>query len=310
MSRKLKSDRFTYQDFQRWMIFVSLFLSVFLLSSLMATRSHADNKPVTSQEETTQQSNQVIANTIDYDNEVRHTRWNVNYFSILFGPGVGDFSSYQPTEDGTHDPNRPVLTKNFLNLGYDVDDNVRITASAYWLYQPVLGQDFVLRDPSLRVSHAALINTGPLNLYADLRAHFPVTTESRDEDMLAGFQSVQVLSYRIGDSRLTLGSYASERLNVFGSRGNGDDFTIYLGPNAYYQMTPTLALTALYEINGSHAFGQKIGELNDDGSDFETGVSWDINPSINLSPYLNFRTDTPVNADTTSIGATFSWQLI
>src|SRR5690606_7855533 len=80
-------------------------------------------------------------------------RFGVNYFFIFYGPSIGSPSSFQPRPNGEPDLGRPVVLKNFMTLSYAMSRDVGVSGTAYWHYQPVLGQDFTMRDPYLRVSH-------------------------------------------------------------------------------------------------------------------------------------------------------------
>jgi hypothetical protein len=235
---------------------------------------------------------------------------NANYFGILYGPSVRDPSSYQPRAEGGADTNKPVIVKNFLNLGYNITNEVAVTGSAYWLWQPVMKQQMQLQDPFVRVSHNSIWSTEQFNLYGDLRFHFPVTTVSRENQLHFGVQSVQVLTYAVPGSRLTLGTYGSVRVNSFGGQGYGKDLELYIAPNVAYQVAPTVALTVLYEMQSSHYYGDSSFPLVNDGSDLEPGISWDISPSLMLNPYLHVPVGKQTSLNSTSFGMMLNWILL
>lgn len=235
---------------------------------------------------------------------------SVNYFGILYGPSVTEPTSHQPTANGIPDPERPVFVKNYMTLGYSMSDTLMVSASAYWTWIPVQGQNFAMRDPYLRIANTSLISSGNFNLYADARVHLPVTTISRQNDMLMGFQAFQISSYQVGTSRLSVGAYTSARMNVFGSSGYGPDLELYLGPNLTYQVSPKVGLTLLYEMGMSHMYGDAPFQFVNDGTDLEPGVNWEITPNLAVNPYLHLTTGEKVTLKTTSFGMTLSWILI
>jgi hypothetical protein len=237
-------------------------------------------------------------------------RLDLTYFMIFFGPSVTQPSDYQPTATGTPDPNRPVLTKNFLTLGYNVSDQVQVSASGSFTFVPTLGQEFIMKDPYLRIAHNSLISTDNFNLYGDFRVHMPVTFESRNADMLAGFQVFNIAWYQFPGSRLAAGLFTSARLNVYGGLGEGDDVELYVGPNLYYQLASNVALTLLFESGTSHKYSTPAFQFATDGTDIEPGVSWDITPKLNVAPYLTILTDGGVSLKKTSIGMTLNWAML
>ena len=253
---------------------------------------------------------EVTSEQIENQSETPNSKYSLNYFGILYGPSVQDPSSFQPTINGEPDPERPVIMKNFLWVNYNLTNEIAVAPSAYFIYQPVLGQQVELRDPFLRISHSSVLHTEQFNLYADIRWHIPVSNFSRESDLRTGIQTYQVASYTIPSSRFTFGAYVSERVNFYGRRGNGNDFELYLGPNVNYQLSPKVALTMLYEATASHALGDPAFQFNNDGTDLEPGVSWDITQNLNFNPYLNFYTGGKVNLRSTAVGALIAWRLI
>jgi hypothetical protein len=236
---------------------------------------------------------------------------SINYFGIFYGGAVSDpGSGFQPNYAGDQNENAPVHLRNFLALNYGVTQEIGVSAVGYWAWQPAMDQAFQLRDPFLRMSHNSIVSIGNLNLYGDLRLHMPVSTVSREYDMLFGAQTVQALTYGFENSDLSLGLYASQRMNWFGSQGYGNDTEFYLAPCVSYQLASNVALNVLYEMQASHPYGNSFGTLNNDGTDLEPGVIWDITPNLMLNPYLHFLTGGKVNMDTTSFGMMMSWNML
>lgn len=224
------------------------------------------------------------------------------YFGIFYGPSIEKPTRYQPTEDGVRDPNRPVMLKNFVGLGYNITDHIRVTPTAYWLWMPSGGGAYSIQDPFLRVSDDSIFATDEFNLYGDVRYHAPVSNFSKSADINGSFQSVQVATFVPQGSRWLMGLYGSERYYSYGKKGFGNDFELYIGPNVGYQLDPKLQLTMLYETNLVHQYGTNPSTMDGDGTDLQTGVSWDVSPNVNFHPYVSVY---PGNLalKTTSLGA-------
>jgi hypothetical protein len=231
-----------------------------------------------------------------------------SYYAIFYGPALKGTSKFQPQPNGEPNPLAPLLAKNYASLGYALDDRHFISGTAYWILTPLYEQSrSAMRDPYLRVGNAKLVNSGPFNWYADLRVHFPVTTESRDSDMLSGLQTFHIWTYDF-NRFLTAGLYGSARMNIFGGQGSGHDLELYAGPNLNFAVSRKLSLTLLYEANLVHNFGAPALTFANDGNDLEPGVSWDALPNLNLNPYLNLYPDN-LSLRSTSFGMLLNWAI-
>ena len=234
----------------------------------------------------------------------------MSYYAIFYGPSVQDPSLLQPNERGEQSADRPLLLKNYLTLGYDFNREVEMSATAYGTLVPVAGHSAVLHDPYLRIAFNSIAHTDKINLYGDVRLHLPTSTDSKNADLRSGIQLFQITSMIPSDSRFGFGIYTSERVNFYGPAGNGSDLVLYVGPNISYQVSNSIALTTLYEMGASHTYGDETWGLNNDGTDLEPGVSWDITPNLNVNPYLNIYTGNQVTLQSTSIGMTLSWKML
>ncbi len=236
---------------------------------------------------------------------------SLNYTNILFGPSLDGPSSFQPNAYGQPDINRPVFMKNFLSVAYSFNESWAITGTGYWLYRPVLGQELIMQDPFIRLSHAHLIHTDwGLNLYSDARVHFGVSNDSRNADLLTGAQGFSLLSWQIAQSRAMVGLRFSVRGNLYGPRGSGTDVELWFAPEAAYQLAPTLAATLLYEMGASHQFGDRSTFYTNDGTALEPGISWDPTPNVTINPYLVINTGGKITLASTSVGMFLTWTIL
>ncbi len=234
---------------------------------------------------------------------------NMNYYGIFYGPSLGEFGSYQAGPVGP-DHDRPILLKNFLNVGHSFNQDISLYGSAYWLWQPVENKGMQLMDPFLRLSYNSIFYKNGFNLYGDVRAHFPVTSFSRDCDMLFGLQTFEALTYEVPASRFTLGLYTSQRTNFFGEYGLGNDLELYFAPNINYQLSRTVTLTLMYEYQKSHFFGMAPFHFYGDETDIAPGLSWDVTPNLMVNPYFNIQTTKEVSLRSTSFGMMVNLNLL
>lgn len=230
-----------------------------------------------------------------------------NYYGIFYGPSVSNPTYYQVSPNGQLDTTRPIFMKNFLTVGYNLNDTWAVAATGWWTTAPIQGQGFILQDPQARIANNSIFHTDEFNWYGDVRAHFPVTYASRELDELAGIQTFHYLSYTGVGSRWTYSLALSARYNIYGNQGSGDDVELYAAPGINFQMTPTFALTCLYEVGANHLYGEVPGVLNNNGTDLEPGISWQILSAVNFNPYLTLFPGNSLNWRSTSVGATLSW---
>jgi hypothetical protein len=229
------------------------------------------------------------------------------YTGIFYGPSISKPTSFQPTEDGSQDPDRPVMLKNFAGLGYNITDHVRVTPTAYWQWLPTGGGAYSVQDPFVKLSDDSIASFGGFNLYGDVRYHAPISNFSQAADITGSYQSVQVATYVPEGSRWMFSLLGSERVYTYGPKGYGNDLELYIAPNVGYQVSPKVQLTMLYETNLVHEYGTNPGTIEGDGTDFQPGVSIDITNTINFHPYLSIYPSS-VSLASTGVGALLYWQ--
>jgi hypothetical protein len=169
-----------------------------------------------------------------------------------------------------------------------------------------------------------LVSHGDFNMLGDLRVYLPTAKYQQTNGEVFGIQTRVVPSYVIPNSRWTLAAifyhqwtFHSDKVDeVDPYAKNAFDSEIYAGPNVSYQLTPTLAFTALYEFDAVQLANTPVGTYISDThsfngyTDFEPGLSWDVTPNVNISPFLNMYPGSNMSLDTTSINVWFSFKLI
>src|SRR4051812_4738726 len=69
-----------------------------------------------------------------YQNKNAEGKINMTYFGIFQGPSVKNPSGFQPTPNGGTDPDRPVVLRNYMGLGYNIREGIAITGTAFWTW--------------------------------------------------------------------------------------------------------------------------------------------------------------------------------
>lgn len=228
-----------------------------------------------------------------------------SYFGIFTGGAANDpLAKVQP------DLETGVTLDNQLTLGYKITP--KLTASINPVYTiRALGNDGMTAS-NVRLSHSSLISRGGFNLGADLRAYPGVTDDLKASNINLYLRSDQVASYTIPGSRFGLGLITSVRNYQRNSKAdaNAMDFKFKAIPNAEYRVSSKLAVTAMYEMAMAHNKGDPATSMNNAGTYFEPGLSWDISPTMNLNPYVDIATGTQIKAATSQIGAILAWKLL
>jgi hypothetical protein len=242
----------------------------------------------------------------------------LKYDGSIYGPSIGKFNSTQPDEYGKDGD--PVSLESIVTAGYRVTKDVVISAKYASLMaltrekgdrnEELYGPTYVMNDPWLQVQHNSLINSGPANVYLDGRVYAPLSSSSQLAKRVLSVRTTQIVDYEFPASRFTLEWASYIRSYFYSPDGKGNDWKLYMGPNLQYKISPTLTATLLYEAVATHKFGADPG-LDAAGTDLEPGISWDITPKINFSPYLNFYPGGKfISSDTIGVGANFTVKVL
>lgn len=266
----------------------------------------------------------VNANAVGGNSEI--SKWSLRFDSVYFGASVSDPGGLNQPNDISVDggDGLRVFIRNVPQLGYYINPNLLIGAVARVDIFPTHQVDYGWEDSFVRIQAPKLIDRGAFNMVGDLRAYFPTSNWQQNNGENVSIQTRVVPSWVIPNSRFTLAmvlyhqwtSHSSKVDQVDAYAKNAWDSEIYAGPNISYQMTPTLALTALYEVDAvqlaNTPFGTYISDTRSGNgyTDFEPGLSWDVTPNINISPFLNMYPGSDFSLDTTSINVWFSFKLI
>jgi len=241
-------------------------------------------------------------------------KFTASYAGVFQGPSVLQPGSLNSPDGDTMSGGGPIVLKNYASIGYRLSPNVTIAPVAYWTFASKgagANKDGVLttlKDPYLKVSLANLYKGSILNYSADVRYAAPVSDASVAAKSLGYLRTTQNIGVDIPNSRLSLGVTGMAILTAYAnSSAKFTNLALYAGPNMNFQATPNLAVTVLYELPATLTAGSGI---KSDGTDLEPGLSWDITPRVNFSPFLDLKTSTGIKMETTSLNAMVSVRLL
>lgn len=237
--------------------------------------------------------------------------------------GLGDPN--QPNDVQKDAPGAPVFIRSNVGLGYKISPDLVAGAVARVDYLPKANNNTLWEDAYLRLMAPKLIDKGAFTAVGDLRFYVPTSHLSRMNGEETAIMTRFVPSYTPTGSRWTYGTIfyhtwylrdaRVDSVDAYATNAWSSEF--YAGPNVSYQMTPTVALSALYEFdavrlsNANGFFNYTSDTHSSNGfTDFEPGVSWDITPNINLNPFLNMYPGSNFSLDTTNINVVLGIKLL
>lgn len=273
-------------------------MSFALIAGLSATSAHADASSATSEAKTSSLLDRVAL------------RYDIDYEG---GPLTRPLSGAKPDENSGGIGSSPVEMENAFTISYALSETIKADLITEWNIYPFREKGMSLEDPAARIKNSSLFTAGDLNVYADVRLYAPASQASRKATALPYLGTLQITSYKVPGSRLTLGAVTwaagvIHRDRAVARAKEGWDLDLYIGPFFKYRISPTVAASATFDLGATHLVGQSgIGDVY---NDLILTTSWDFSPGMNLSPYLNIQTGNRIALDSTQIGATFGWQLL
>ncbi len=234
----------------------------------------------------------------------------------FYGPDVARWGAYQPdTATGEYDYTSPIQTENFLTFGYKFAENWSTGVGVPTLLnfsQDDKGKSFVLEEPYLYLKRGKVIDSGGLTLSLQANLYGAMSNASRNENDVGALRLVENFGYDIPGSRFSLGFYMYQHgyLIYEATTGSRQDYRAVFYPSVSYKITPTIAGSLAYANKVKHSVGDAQFKTNNSVSIIEPGMSFDLAPTVNLSPWVDFSVNHPVTADRTVVGLTFSWTLL
>jgi hypothetical protein len=236
--------------------------------------------------------------------------------SIYYGASLNHMSAVDTPNDSSSDgggSNR-VYIRNYPNMAYGIAPNLILGAVGRFDYDPLQQQDYKWKDSYVHLFSPQWIGRGNVSVTADFRVYAPLAAASRRTGEIVGLQTRFVPSYQVPGSRFTFGLILyqqftardgrSDTINAF--TANATTSELYAGPNVSYQLSPTVALTCLYEMDAVRLTGDPFFHYisdthsNNGYTDLEPALHWNVTSNIDLTPFLNLYPGSNFSLDTTS----------
>jgi hypothetical protein len=223
----------------------------------------------------------------------------LTYFGIYRGASVSDpGSSLQPGVNGAPDPTSPLSIESYVTTGYKFDKDWMAGVTTHFFYFPVgspvgTGQNIQMRDPSLVVSRANLVDSGGLKIKGLFYAALPLTSADflLPRSYLTSFSPTIIATYDVPKTKLSLGvySYLTAYIPSASTPDGTRAYKLYAAPFASYPMVKNVQATLWVDLvqvtrNGGTGF---ISGMNNDLMDLEPGINWDVNRYLSVNPILN-----------------------
>ncbi len=240
----------------------------------------------------------------------------MSYLGLVYGPSVGNPNGFTPDEYGRFQDekgapaNGKVNMENYLMIGYKATPTLTPTLVIGSVYNMVAGQDLRMTDPYLKVG-GKLVDAGKFSLTQDIRGYIPVSTNSRNSGLITALASYQVMNYQLTEkfslsNAFYLRYFLRDGSAAVGKRV-GDAMVL---PSLNYQISAPLSASLGYEADAMTNKGDGVTDWSRNGTYVYTGIAWDITPSINFNPFLQFMPGGKVNADSTTLNAYLSAKIL
>lgn len=244
----------------------------------------------------------------------------LTYFGAYYGPSLTNPTARTNGTAGLVDGgSRSQFLDSTVTGGVRLTPTLNLVGNYRFRYRPVLIEGtkettYENRDPWISLIAPKLLNFRGVNVWADLRFIFPLTTS----DLIMGAARLtQITSYDVPKTRLSVGLFTFQRANFLtdaGAAGQFENFDFNVSPFASYQLTSTLSATlwtdvvqATYSTVGADE-GVPEGWAND-YADICVGIGWDITPRINFNPMFIMYPANPT-IDNTTISAQLSARIL
>lgn len=154
-----------------------------------------------------------------------------------------------------------------------------------------------LSDPALVIRSESLFASEGWNLEADLRTGVPLTSWSRQENLIVSLGSESFLSYENGPGLPFFEVSSYLHTNFYSGAHEGQNWSYALSPGLKYQWSDALSS----QIHWSHSFHDGYDALI-------AGMGWDVISGVNFTPQLHL----PLQGEgfqEASFRASFNWIL-
>lgn len=273
---------------------------------------------------------EVATSEASMESEGAFSRAAVEYSANLTGTSVGRPLNNLNYSDEAGDHSGSMELEHELLAGYRVNSNLTVGAVMGWINHSKQQKTTTMKDPYLLVRPESLFSRGNLNFTADLRVGAPLSQESRDNRLATAVASEQVISYEFENLPVVLEFTTFQQRNFFrrplevaaapaeeGAEGEGaapalegDRWELHFSPSVNVKLSRKLQARLAYEVTKVQSRVADLAERHIEGDLIEASLIWDVTKDVQLSPNVHTRTARPFEADSFTLGAELSWNII
>jgi hypothetical protein len=236
--------------------------------------------------------------------------------SVWYGGSVKDpGSDFLPSDYSQQGPGHTFI-RNSIGVGYKISPDLVLGVTPRIEYVPS-ARDYRWADSYLRLMAPKLVDRGNFSMIGDIRLYAPLARGPRLNGEGMSVMTHFVPNYNFPGTKWSINANLYHQWYARTDRTAPDFATafaknewtseIYIGPSINYQLTPTVALSVLYEFDSVHVANDDFFSYYSDSSssngytDLEPGISWDITPNVNLNPFLNLYPGSKFNLETANV---------
>jgi hypothetical protein len=202
-----------------------------------------------------------------------------------------------------------------IALGYHVNDTLTASAVLPLTWMPAYAGHPTVTDPFAKLYWDEWARAGAFTQNSDLRVGGPVTRDSRDAGLTLFVASEQESVYDVPATRATLRLNAFLDTRFYHAGPPRLTSFLYLSPRVEYRVREGVSPYFKYELL---AWLKRPAPAGEDGSAedydprrfYQAGLSWDITPRINFSPYLSHPADAAWRAEALTLGGFLNWTFL
>ncbi|MBX9767484.1 MAG: hypothetical protein K2X47_09460 [Bdellovibrionales bacterium] len=234
-------------------------------------------------------------------------RISLSYGSTVLGATTSETNFELEPHDEGPSPLPLFHTEHELGVGYRISESFLTSMVMPWNMSQ--GLPFELQDPFLKLSHANLLSSDFLILASELRFAVPLSTPSREKEVLTSVVLDQVLRWSMPSTKLTLAVRGMMHTDFHYLSSKNSLPQGHLAPALSYQLLAPLAFTLAVEWTTEPALVRRLvthGGHNQ-GTTVQPGFCWNMTAEVNVTPYLILETERNLTSDSAILGLIFNW---
>lgn len=229
-----------------------------------------------------------------------------------YGPSLTEWDARRPDiNKGTADnPKDLVRTKLKFTPSYKTGES---TATVLGIESEVAAtRGLYLRDPYLAFRDSKLVAENVVRTDAQVRAYLPMSTSSQTARQIGAVRLVQDTKWDLPASRVQLEFYSYYHRSIFSADADpkASAGELWVEPGVNFRAAATLWLQLHLKSSSKQVAGDSLLAFKTDPALLTIGVSWDVVPGVNVSPYLDASPKQNLSPDFTTLGMNLSWRMI